>query len=216
MARRYDLLFLCNPGNPTGRFYTLEEVGALQRLCRQYRTFLVIDEAFMDFYEEGSAKQLLSREETVLILRSMTKFYGFPGLRLGYAFGAAAVIEELESLCPPWSVGTLAQAAGMAALADLTHADGTRCLVAIERERLAAWLQEIGPLRVYPGTANYLLVEITARLTATELQRRLMERRILIRNCSNFIGLDERFFRVAVRSRKENDRLVAGIASSLE
>ena len=209
---QYDLLFLCNPGNPTGRIYTREEVGGLLSLCTDAGCFCVLDEAFMDFCEEGSARQLIIQEESALILRSMTKFFGFPGLRLGYAFGPPEVIAELERLRPPWSVGVLAQAAGVAALSDLDHARKTRRLVAAERQRLTERLQSMASLKVYAGAANYLLVEIRAGLDATELQRLLQEQRILIRNCSNFVGLDERFFRVAVRSWKENDLLMSSLS----
>lgn len=215
LTREYELLFLCNPGNPTGRLYRREEVSALLEICRASATFLVIDEAFMDFCEEESARELLLREDAALILRSMTKFYGFPGLRLGYAFASAGVVSELERLRPPWSVGTLAQAAAIVALADADHAARTRLLVAAERQRLAEELQLLGQLRVYPGAANYLLLESRSGRSAAELQRRLLEQRILIRNCSNFVGLDEHFFRVAVRSRAENDRLLRGLAEAL-
>lgn len=214
LYRKYDLLFLCNPGNPTGRLYTRHEIGRLLELCRQAGTLFVHDEAFMDFCEEESAKQFLDEDGSLLILRSMTKFYGFPGLRLGYALGSPTLITELERLRPPWSVGLLAQAAGLAALADTNYARMTRELVAVERQRLSTALQG-GGVKVFGGVANYLLVEILTGLTATELQHRLMERGILIRNCCNFAGLDERFFRVAVRSGRENDRLLQALHSSM-
>lgn len=214
LAGNYDLLFLCNPGNPTGRLYPREEIGALLALCRAAGTFFALDEAFMDFCEEESAKTLLAGEEA-LILRSMTKFFGFPGLRLGYAIGAAEVVAELERLRPPWSVGVLSQAAGLAALADQDHGERTRRLVTVERGWLAEGLQRLEGLQVYSGAANYLLVEITAGLTAAELQKRLLPQGILIRDCSNFTGLDGSFFRVAVRSRVENETLLQAIAGAL-
>ena len=145
----------------------------------------------------------------------MTKFFGFPGLRLGYAFASPAVTARLQRLLPPWSVGVLAQAAALAALADSGHCRRTREFVTAERQRLAAGLAGIAALQVFPGAANYLLVQIGSGMTAAALQQRLLAQRILIRDCSNFAGLDERFFRVAVRSAADNDRLLQALAAAL-
>ncbi len=210
-----DLLILGNPGNPTGRLYPLSEVREIIRLCRAAKCFLVLDEAFMDFREEESAKGSAVETEEMLILRSMTKFHALPGLRLGYAVGHPSTIGRLAALREPWSVNTPAQAAGLASLADVGHAAATRDLVASERERLSAGLSTIPGLVPYPSAANYLLVEVVQGPPAGELAGRLLEERILIRRCGNFAGLDDRFFRVAVRKREENDRLLAALAAAL-
>lgn len=216
LAAGYDLLFCCNPGNPTGRLYQPAEITALYHLCGKAGCCFVLDEAFSDFAEESSAKQLLPAESADwLILRSMTKFFGFPGLRLGYALAPPPMIARLQRLLPPWSVGVLAQAAALAALADTEHCRRTREFVTTERQRLAAGLERIAGLQVYRSAANYLLVQIDAGMTAAALQERLLGSRILIRDCSNFVGLDARFFRVAVRSSGENDRLLAALAAAM-
>ena len=211
LAGGYDLLFLCNPGNPTGRLYSREEVAGVIGLCREHGTFLVLDEAFMDFREEESAKDLVVESGNGVVLRSMTKFYGFPGLRLGYALAAPPLAARLAAIRPPWSVNTLAQEAGIAALADPEYAEKTRAYVALERERLAAGLAALRGVEVYPGAANYLLAELTNGMTAAELQRALLSRRLLIRDCAGFAGLDGRFFRVAVRTGQENGLLLAAL-----
>lgn len=216
LARGYDLLFFCNPGNPTGRIYSHDDIAALYGVCHQAGCFFVLDEAFIDFAEEGSAKRLLPEKGDWLILRSMTKFFGFPGLRLGYGIAPAAVTGRLQRLLPPWSVGVLAQAAALAALADEEHCRRTREFVSAERQRLTASLERVAGLQVYQSAANYLLVQIVAGMTAAALQERLLGRRILIRDCNNFVGLDERFFRVAVRTSAENDRLLAALAEAFE
>jgi threonine-phosphate decarboxylase len=215
LARGYDLLFLCNPGNPTGRLYSREEVAGVIDLCREQGTLLVLDEAFMDFCEEASAKDLVVDGGCGVVLRSMTKFYGFPGLRLGYALAEPSLAARLAALRPPWSVNTLAQEAGLAALADPEYAKRTRAYVARERERLAAGLAALRGVEVYPGAANYLLAELTYCMTGAELQRALLSRRLLIRDCAGFAGLDGRFFRVAVRTRQENELLLAALGEVL-
>ena len=215
LAAGYDLLLLGNPGNPTGALVPPATVAEVTRLCRQRSTFLALDEAFMDFCEESSAKGIVLNAERGMILRSLTKFFALPGLRLGYALGPTAVIARLAAQVPPWSVGTLAQAAGLAALADPAYRERTRQLIAEERCWLALQLAELPALQVYPAAANYLLVEMTTGLPAAVLRDRLLAERILIRECSTFVGLDNRFFRVAVRSRADNDRLVAALQRHL-
>ncbi len=209
LEKGYDLLFFCNPGNPTGKLIARGEVERVFELCYTAGTFLVVDEAFMDFCEEESCKDAIVKGERGIILRSMTKFYALPGLRLGYAIGAGKLIGRLQDLRGPWSVNSLAQAAGLASLADIGYREQTLQLVAAERDFLSAGLRAIAGLVPYPSAANYLLVEIRSGISAAELQERLMTEHILIRNCGNFVGLAERFFRVAVRGRQENERLLA-------
>ena len=215
LADGYDLVILGNPGNPTGRLYSLTEVEGVRSLCREAGCLLVVDEAFMDFCEGSSAKFLATGDDGLLVLRSMTKFYALPGLRLGYGIGSPATIARLASLREPWSVNTLAQVAGLASLAAAGHTEETLALVAGERQRISSALAALPGLRPFPAAANYLLVEIVAGPSAAEVARQLLKKRLLIRTCGNFTGLDDRFFRVAVRLPEENDRLVAGLGEIL-
>ena len=208
LAGRYDLLFVCNPGNPTGALIPKKDMAQVLELCRASGTFLVLDEAFIDFCEEESAKDLIVGFDRSVLLRSMTKFFAIPGLRLGYAIGAAQTIDAIASLQSPWSVNTAAQVAGIASLNDPAYCHATRRYVSAERHRLAAGLAALPCLRIFPSRANYLLVQINNGSDAAELRSRLLAKGVLIRNCGNFQGLDGSFFRVAVRLREENDRLV--------
>ena len=214
LGQGYDLLFICNPGNPTGALVPKRDMEAVIELCRKSGTFLVLDEAFVDFCEEESAKHLIRQSPQAVLLRSMTKFFAIPGLRLGYAIAAPQTIEALASLQDPWNVNTAAQVAGIASLADADYRRRTREYIDRERERLAAGLAAIAGLRVFPSRANYLLVEITdGGTTAGELRARLVQSGLLIRDCGNFQGLDGRFFRVAVRLREENELLLRSLAA---
>lgn len=214
LAKGFDLLFFCNPGNPTGRLYSPEEIRVLHDACSGADCFFVLDEAFMDFCEEQSAKHLLPDDGDWLILRSMTKFFGFPGIRLGYSLAPEWVTTRAKRLLPPWSVGTLAQAAGLAALADAGHSRLTRDWVASERSRLAARLGALPEVQLFPGAANYLLLRLENG-SATALKEQLLAKRLLIRDCGNFSGLDDRYFRIAVRTTAENDRLLAALEAAL-
>ena len=205
----YDALYLCNPGNPSGRLYPREVVRQVHDLCHEKNTLLVLDEAFMDFCEESSAKELIIASDHGIVLRSMTKFYGIPGLRLGYAMAAPALIKRLISLGAPWSVNTLAQAAGIAALSDGEYNKRSSAHVTGLREEFSRALSNFPQLSVHPSNANFLLIEINTTMTSGELKQRLLEKMILIRDCSTFTGLSNRFFRVAVRTEPENARLLA-------
>jgi threonine-phosphate decarboxylase len=215
IRKGYELLILGNPGNPTGRLYRFPEVEALYSLCRGAGCFLAIDEAFMDFCEEESAKHHAVLGNDSIVLRSMTKFHAMPGLRLGFAIGSARTIARLAAIREPWSVNTPSQAAGLASLADAGYAAATRKFITDEREHLSTRLAATPGLRPYSSAANFLLVEAVRGPSAGELAGRLLEARILIRDCSDFPGLDDRFFRVAVRSRNENERLVAALAEAV-
>lgn len=215
LADGVDVLFICNPGNPTGKLYPQEVIEEVHRLCRAAGTFLVVDEAFMDFCEESSVKQAIARSDEAVVLRSMTKFYGMPGLRLGYAISNAALAERLDAAGGPWRVNSLALAAGTAALQDTSH--NQKSLVYIQRERsaLIERLARFSQLKIYPTCTNYLFVEIGGGITSRELKERLLSRRILIRDCASFMGLSERFFRIAVRTRDENNRLLEALGNIL-
>ena len=215
LAEGFDLLFLCNPANPTGAFLPLTMIKEVQRLCRAAGTFLVLDEAFMDFREGESAKGLIAESGGGIVLRSMTKFFAIPGLRLGYAIGQVDIIRQCADQLEPWSVNTPAQIAGVASLADAGYRERTVRCVSTERDALAQGLADLPGLAPFPSLANYLLVELRHGFSSAELRNRLLEKRILIRDCAKFQGLDGRYFRVAVRTGEENRRLLDALAEVL-
>ena len=178
--------------------------------------YLLLDEAFVDFVEAASLKIHLGRFPRLLILRSFTKFFGIPGMRLGFLLAAPALVARLSGEQEPWSVNTMAQAMGRACLADLEYISRTRTLIQQEREFLLDRLAALPGLTSFPSVVNYLLVKLTRPgLTAAALRERMLAHRIVIRDASNFRGLDERFFRIAVRGREENERLLAALEQCL-
>lgn len=212
-----ELVFLANPASPSGALVPPERLAEVVQCLTSRGAVVVLDEAFIDFVEEASLKRELARVPNLLILRSFTKFFGIPGLRLGYLLGAAELIAKMSAVQEPWSVSTLAQAAGRACLADHDFMARSREMVQAARERLFRQLAELPGLAVFPSVANYLLVKLTgSALTAGSLRRRLLARGLIIRDASNFPGLEARFVRVAVRRPEENDRLVAALAEILQ
>ena len=216
LAAGVDLLFICNPGNPNGTLYPQRIIEDIYSLCLSAGTFMVLDEAFMDFCEEASAKRRIAECDNALILRSMTKFFGIPGLRLGYAISNTTLAGRLDSMGGPWNVNSLALAAGAAALLDVRHNQESLEFISRERDRLFGRLAQFSHFRPYPSNANFLLVEITGGMTSGELKERLLPHRILIRDCASFMGLSGQFFRVAVRAGDENNRLLTSLESILK
>ncbi len=208
LSSGFDMMFLCNPGNPAGNLISRSCVGEVLELCRESGTFLVLDEAFMDFCENVSAKSIIVTSGNGVVLRSMTKFYAIPGLRVGYAMAASGLVKRLESIRGPWSVNTPAQVAALTSLSDKSHVRRTISFVETERSFLTGELARIGGMKPYPSAANYLLVRLEKGYAAGRLRLELMKRHILIRDCSNFEGLNSEFFRIAVRNREDNEKLL--------
>ncbi len=213
------LVFLCNPNNPTGQAMAQADVRTSAEQCRRRGIALVVDEAFVEFSDDPKRFSVLNaiRDfENLLVLRSFTKLYGCPGLRLGYAVGAPEVIEKITRCQEPWAVSTLAQAAGIAALPCEDFRERTRRLIHSERAFLFQRLSRIAGIRPFPSEVNFLLIKIErSDLDAVTLRSRLGKKGLLIRDASSFDGLDNSFFRIAVRIHEENERLLRALEEAL-
>jgi threonine-phosphate decarboxylase len=211
-----DLVVLANPNNPAGSLIPRDALLALVESCEARRVTAVVDEAFIDFVEERSAKEWVDRFSVFVLLRSMTKFFALPGLRLGYALASRQLLDRLAPWREPWSVNALAEAAGVAALEDREYQESSRVLIPSWREGLATGLQKFDVFQVFPGAANYLLAKsLDERWSAPALRAALLRERIAIRDCSSFPGLDSRFIRLAVRRPEENQRLLEALEALL-
>jgi cobyric acid synthase CobQ/L-threonine-O-3-phosphate decarboxylase len=211
-----EMVFLGQPNNPTGLLF---DPDSLRELASAHpSTVFVIDEAFGDFVDD-SARLIHDRPPNVIVLCSLTKFYAMPGLRLGCALADEALADKVRRLLPPWSVNTLAQAVGARALADKEYAENSRAFMRSERERLAGELEAVPGLTIYPGEANFLMMRLDGDShdgpDAPELARRMLQSGVAIRVCDNFEGLDERYFRVAVRTESENARMLIALRAAL-
>ncbi|GAB7024556.1 cobyric acid synthase [Salidesulfovibrio brasiliensis] len=201
------VVFLCRPNNPTGLDFDpddLREVAEMFPHCR-----FVVDESFAEFMPENTDRLIKERPDNVITILSLTKFYAIPGLRLGLAFAHPEPILKMRRRLPPWSVNTLAQRVGARCLRDTVYAARTRDHTKMLRENLIAGLREVPGLVIQPSEANFLLCKLE-RIggDAKPLQEKLIKDRVAIRLCGNYHGLDDRWFRVAVRTEEENDRLV--------
>lgn len=211
--RRRVGLLLNNPHNPTGRLFKSE---AIVPLLEQFG-LVVVDEAFMDFlrpHEQQSLIDAVPHHPNLVILRSLTKFYSLPGLRLGYAVAHPDRLKRWQTWRDPWSVNTLATEAAIAVLQDTAFQQQTWNWLASARSQLLIELASIPGLTPLPGAVNFLLVH--CHRSVTQLQQQLLKTdRILIRDCLSFPELGDQYFRVAVRTPPENQRLVTGLKASL-
>ena len=201
-----DLVFLCQPNNPTGQVTPPALVEKMLRRCVACGAVLVVDECFLDFLparDALTAKAFLHDTPNLIILKAFTKLYAMAGVRLGYALCSnAALLDKMRAAGQPWAVSGLAQAAGVAALQETAYADAVRTLIETQRPRLAAGLRTLG-LRVVDGQANYLLFNAPA-----DLGGKLRRRGAVVRSCANYPGLDATWYRTAVRTEKENAALL--------
>lgn len=212
-ARGVDLVWLCNPNNPTGVRLPAGVLRPFLSYCRERGIFLVVDESFLLFHPNW--KQLTCIPEAVagdgvLVLQSLTKFYGVPGLRIGCGIGSTEAISRLARYQPPWHVNGLAQAAAMVAFGTGEYARLSLTLVAQERDFLVSSLASLRLIKeVYPSAANFLLLELQPPASAPALWEQLARRGVLVRDCSNFDWLGDRFIRVAVKDHAKNTLLIA-------
>ncbi len=213
------ILCICNPHSPSGTLYNKEPLIDLLDFCQNKNVIFSVDENYIEFAEKGQETTLaglVKGYENLFVIRSVTKFYGMAGIRLGYGIAAPNLVKKLENVRIPWSINSLASCATLAAFKDIDFIGNTKRTIAKERAELAKNLSEIEGLHVYPSVTNFLLVRITNRkITSTELKELLTKERMLIRDCCTFVGLDDSYFRVTVRSAKDNQKLTKKIKEIL-
>ncbi len=206
-----DAVLLCNPNSPTGRACEAAAVRTLARLVARRGLWCVVDETFAEYADHASILSQPLPSRTV-VLRSFTKFYGLPGLRVGYAVAKPGVIAQIATQQPPWSVNMVAQQTALAALLDVRHAGRSLGFMERERARFQKALTRLPGCTVFPSAANFLLIELPVGQKAAALVAALRRQGLLIRDCSQVPGLNGRSVRVAVRPRADNDRLLRALS----
>jgi len=217
-AMEPSAVLLSNPTTPAGTMVPLETLDNIVHQAARRRTWVVVDEAFIDFADEDArawAIQAIKQHKRLLVLRSLTKFYCIAGLRLGYALADADTLGDFAPMGQPWSVNTLAQAAGVFCLGQHEYAAQTRQAMDRWREEQAAALGELG-LNPLPSAANYLLCRLPAAgPTATQVAAATAQQGVLVRDASSFVGCNGHHLRVAVTTSQEQERLLAALRQAL-
>lgn len=209
------IVSICNPHSPSGRLYLKDEILDLVEYCQKRGVIFSIDENYIEFTDKQQTETMagfVNKYENLFVIRSVTKFYGMPGIRFGYGVAAKSLISQLLDVRQPWSINALAGFATLAAFSDKEFIENTKRTIKQERIRFAEQLSQIPGLHVFPSDTNFLLVKITnGKITSTQVKEELSKMGMLIRDCCTFVGLDNTFFRLTVRSDKDNQKLVNAV-----
>jgi threonine-phosphate decarboxylase len=203
-----DMAFLCNPNNPTGTLIKRDDMLGIADAAKRLKCTLVVDEAFIDFCPGDSVISETRGNPFLVVLRSLTKIYALSGLRVGYAVLPPSLVDAVKEAKEPWSVNTLAQIAGAVALDDIAYRTETTRVMATQKRVLEEGFKRLG-ISFLPSAVNYYLLRHDK---AREIQSHLQQLGILLRDCSNFLGLDSSYMRVAVKSERDNVRILKEMA----
>ncbi len=214
------IVYVCNPHSPSGTLYDKETILKLVDFCHENDIVVAIDENYVEFVSSSrffTMAPYVEKYDNLFVIRSVTKFYGMPGIRFGYGIAAKNFVGALEEVGMPWNINSLAVFATMAALKDLDFIEKTKRSIKENKAQLSKMLKEIDSFRVFPSETNFLLVKILKKkITSTRLREEMAKQGMLIRDCCTFVGLDDSYFRVTVRSAEENFKLVNTLKATLE
>lgn len=204
-----DMVFFCNPNNPTGVVYPREGLEKLLQKCARTGTRLVVDECFLDFVPKEKTitmKPYLAQFSNLFIVKAFTKMFAIPGIRLGYGLSSDKnLLKKMQTVTQPWNVSVIAQQVGVAATKETNFIEKTRQAVEAEKEYLLQELRKLS-IEIYGYAANFICFR-----GEKNLDKKLEQRGILIRNCANFKGLEEGWYRIAVRGRQDNQLLIQAL-----
>lgn len=225
LENNYDLLILCNPNNPTGQFLKLKKLEEILKICEQKNTKLFVDEAFVEFVEDWENESIINskeNKENLFVIRAFTKFFAIPGLRLGYGicFNNNLLKKMLEKK-EPWSVNNIADLAGKTVLDDENYIQKTKEWIKDQKKYMYENLNKIEGLRAYKTEVNFILLKIEDNLLekgldVKNLRKKMLEKGILIRDASNFIYLDKHYFRLAIKDKLNNEKVIETLTSILK
>lgn len=201
-----DVAFVCNPNNPTGILTDRHFMEQVLERCRAQHIFLVVDECFQDFIKEPDAftlKSSLASYNNLFLLKAFTKRYAMAGVRLGYGLCSHSdLLEKMNRCVQPWNISTIAQNCGIAALKEAEYVEKGRQLIFKEKSFLKQEMEALG-LKVYDSQANYLFFR-----GPKDLFEKCVKEKILIRDCGNYEGLKEGYYRIAVKLHEDNEKLL--------
>lgn len=212
MITKTNCVFICNPNNPTGVLIPKRNLLRILEDAHNKSVFMFLDECFIELVPDlnESLINYIKEFDNLFILRSLTKSFGLAGLRIGYGLGSRKVIETLQRIKIPWNINGLAQKVANEALQNASHLIKTRKMIKKELQFLIDAISKISSFTCFDSSTNFILIK--SKMNSKNIQKKLLEKKILIRDCSSFRGLDNNFIRVAVRTHKENVLLARALA----
>ena len=212
-----DVVVMCNPNNPTGKFQNLEKIKKIADFLERKNKKLFIDEAFIEFVDDWKDKTaFLLKHKNIFILRALTKFFALPGVRLGYGLTYdEAILNEIKNIREPWSVNGVAEIAGKTMLLDTLYIHETENWIKKEKLWFYEELCKIDNIEVIPTETNFILVKLLND-NAKSFRKKMIENGILVRDASNFMFLDESYIRLAIKDRKKNEQVLEALRRVLK
>ena len=207
-VKDFDAVFICNPNNPTG---TLLPAVELEKICRTYPDKLfIIDESYLQFINSADNETMANRGiDNIIVLNSMSKIFRIPGLRIGFMISSADITEKIRRAAMPWTMNVLAQAAVIYLMEQKDEVDlfidQTRTFIHTEQKKFLTKFKKLDRIKFFPGKATFILAKLYGGLKADLICERLLQERILIRNCANFAGLSDQFIRFSLQTSAVND-----------
>lgn len=210
-----DLIFICNPNNPTGVVTYKELLEKILIKAKENNVMLIVDESFLDFIEENlSMISYINKYDNLIIIKSLTKLFALPGIRIGYGICRNNKIKyNINKIAPAWNINILAEIATKTALKDCEYIKETLNFIKNEKDYLYNELKKLNEIKVYKPSVNFILLKTLKNI---DLKNKLLKHNILIRSCSNYEGLNNTYYRVAVRKHDENIKLVAALKKLIE
>ena len=211
MIPKNGCVFVCNPNNPTGNILSKKQLTNIISAAKKKSSFVFVDECFIELVPESnqSVINLVKKYDNLFVLRSLTKSFGLAGIRIGYGLGSKTIIDILKKIKIPWSVNALAQEAGVMAIKNKSHLEKSKSIIKKESNFLKKKIAEIPGFECHESSTNFILIK--TKYDSTKLQKTLLKHKILIRDCKNFRGLDNHYIRIAIKSHKDNLKLVTAM-----
>lgn len=221
LQEEIDLLIICNPNNPTSTSVSLDKMRQILDICTERNIFVIVDETYVEFTEQIekiTSVPLTEYYKNLIILRGISKFFAAPGLRLGYAVcGNPELLQKVNQKKNPWTINSLAAIAGEIMFSDEEYKKATRQLISSERSRICRELETLPEYKIYPPSANFVLVRIEKEtLTSEKLFDMAIRRGLMLRDCSTFPFLDNRYIRFCFMSPEKNNELLAVLKEAIQ
>ncbi|SFB04106.1 threonine-phosphate decarboxylase [Acetitomaculum ruminis DSM 5522] len=218
LSNCYDLLVICNPNNPTSSAIDNITIKKILDLCKEYNTFLIIDETYVEFcsqVDKISSVKLTQDYDNLLVLRGVSKFFAAPGLRLGYGINSSDSLKaQIENKKEPWNINTLAEEAGKLMFSDNEYIEKTKNLISQERKRLYEIFSKSSLYKPYRAEANFILLKILDdNIKSGYIFEKAIKEKMMIRDCQTFPFLNDSYIRFCILNKNDNDKLVECLLS---
>ena len=204
-------VFVCNPNNPTGTILSKRQISKIILTAKKKSALVFVDECFIELVPESdqSILSMVKQHDNLFVLRSLTKSFGLAGIRIGYAASSKQIISTLQKTKIPWSVNALAQQAGLVAIKSKSHLAKSKQIIKKETSFLKSKIAGISGFECHDTSTNFILIK--TKQDSTRLQKKMLKHNVLIRDCKNFQGLDNHYIRIAVKSHKDNLKLIRAL-----